>query len=209
MNRRRWALLIACPTIALGAITLQGVAQLTPTTVPTQPNDAGPPFDRDGGPMHGGRDGRGGWDRGGPGGDRGGPGGDRGGPGGDRGGPGGDRGGPGGGRGGPGGPERRIPSMDVMRGYMELVDRYTRLSSDPDAAGVSAVLAANDLLKSKGPEAAIKYFTDMLDARSGVTRPAIQRAIRLQLIDLYRANNKPDQAMEQIAILMQTPPDTK
>ena len=181
---RRWLLLIAAPTLALGA--MRGSAQTQPneaTTMPATRGDDGP--DGHDGPF------RGGGPRGG-----GGPFGERGGF---------DRGDRGPGRGGPGGPgggmERRAPSMDVMRGFLELVDRYTQLSSNPDAAGVSAVLATNDLYRGK-PDEAIAYFTKLLDE---VRRPTVKRAIRLQLIDLYKAAGKTELAIEQLEILMKAP----
>ncbi len=148
--------------------------------------------------------------RGGGGGDRGGPGGgDRGGPGGGRGGPrddqdspppmrgqGGGPGGPGG-MGGPGG-GRRDP-LGALSEYIQLVDRYTTLASNPSAAGVSAVVSLTELMKAKGPEATIAKLNEVLPQAKD---PAIQRAIRLQLIDLYKASRQDDKAIEQAVILI-------
>lgn len=185
MNRR-WMSLIACPALALSVIALRGDAQPTQVTQPTtQPDDRRPDDDR--GPREDRERRHGEWGE-----DRG-PRGPRG--------PFGERSGS---LRGPGGMERRMPSMDVMRGFLELVDRYTELSSNPDAAGISAVLAANDLYRAQGSDAAIAYFTLKLEQ---VKRPAIQRAIRLQLIDLYRAAGKTEQALEQLEVLMMAPRD--
>jgi len=121
------------------------------------------------------------------------------------GGPGG--GGPGGGgQGMPGGPNRMSPEMaqlDRMRGYIEVVDRFTRMARDPAASGVAAVIAASDMLKPRGADAAIDYFTKTLPQ---VKNEAVQRAIRLQLIDLYKTAGQQDKALDQMTQLMTSAP---
>lgn len=110
---------------------------------------------------------------------------------------------------GPGGPRfdpRRAPSMDTQRGYMELVRGYSDLSRDPSAAGVAAVITANDLLKPRGADAAIEYFDKLLPT---VKDPAITRAIRLQLVDLYRSSNRADEALKQLESLITAEPAAK
>ena len=52
-------------------------------------------------------------------------------------------------------------------------------------------------------DAAIAYFEKTLpEAKS----PAVQRAIRLQLVDLYKAVGKQDQALDQLKTLMTAEP---
>jgi len=98
----------------------------------------------------------------------------------------------GGGNGPMGGPWNQI---QMLRGYMDLVDSMSRLAKDPDAAGVAAVISGAEVLKPRGPDAAIDYFNKLLpDARS----QTIQRAIRLQLIDLYKASGQQEKALEQV-----------
>ena len=104
-----------------------------------------------------------------------------------------------GGPGGPGGMLMRSPTMDTMRGYMELVVRYGELSKDPSMAGVSAVLTANDLLRPRGAQAGIDYFVKLLP---DVKDPTVQRAIRLQLIELYRRAGQNDEALKQLEMLI-------
>lgn len=96
--------------------------------------------------------------------------------------------------------------MDTQRGYMELVRGYSDLSRDPSAAGVAAVITANDLLKPRGTDAAIEYFDKLLP---NVKDPAIARAIRLQLVDLYRASNRSDEALKQLESLITAEPSAK
>lgn len=189
------------------AVTISGyaLAQIAPNMGTaddrSQPNDrvmlaqAGPP---DGGPD------------GGPGGPGGGPGG--GGfpnaPGGGGGGPGMGPGGNGDGpmQGGPmqGGPRGMLRGgnggpVQQMRDYVDLIDKYSKLAADADASGVSAVISAGEILRPKGAPAAIEYFNKLLpQARSAV----VQRAIRLQLIDLYKQSQQTDKALEQIELLV-------
>lgn len=126
------------------------------------------------------------------------------------GGPGGGFGGPGMGMGRPphpGGPgmpppppmSDRMKQVEMLRGYLELVDRYTQMSSNPTNAGIAAVITANDILKSRGADAAIEYFTKLLP---DVKDAAVQRAIRVQLADLYKNSNQGDKALEQLRALM-------
>ena len=89
--------------------------------------------------------------------------------------------------------------VHVLKGWIDLVDSYTRLAKDPTAAGVAAVVTANDILKHKGTEVAIEYFTKLM---SEVKNESVQRAIRLQLVELYGKAGQPDQALEQLRMLM-------
>ena len=91
------------------------------------------------------------------------------------------------------------PQMLAMRGYLELVDQYTRMSRDPQTAGVAAVLAATDILKPRGADAAIAYFNKVLP---DVKNPAIKRAIHGQLADLYKQAGQQDKALEELQALM-------
>ena len=115
-------------------------------------------------------------------------------------------------RGGPGGPgmgrggfpppppiSDRIKQVEMLRGHLELVDRYTRLSSNSTSAGVAAVISAAEVLKTRGNDAAIEYFSKLLPE---VKDPAVQRAVRLQLSDLYKASNQGDKALEQLRALI-------
>ena len=177
---------------------------------PAPSNDAPPPGERQDGPPPGGPNGGGGDRDGRPGRGPGGPG--MGGPGMMRGGPGGPGmdGGPMGG--GPGGrmgmadasDDPRLRRFELMRGYLDAVDRYARLAHDPQMSGIAAVVQAADLLKPRGADAGIEYFTKLLP---DVKSPAVQRAIRIQLVDLYKAAGKQDQAMEQLKQLIVAPAD--
>ena len=101
--------------------------------------------------------------------------------------------------GGSGGSDPRMAKFEMLRGYLDAVDRYARLTRDPANSGIAAVVAAGDILRPRGADAAIEYFTKMLPE---VKTPAVQRAIRLQLVDLYKAAGKQDQALDQLKQLM-------
>ena len=116
--------------------------------------------------------------------------------------------GPGGGPGRPGLPppppvSERMKQVEMLRGYLELVDRYTHLANNATNTGIAAVLTSSDLLKARGNDAAIEYFTKLLPE---VKDPAVQRAIRLQLIDLYTNAKQSDRALEQLRALMVAEP---
>ena len=89
--------------------------------------------------------------------------------------------------------------FDLMRGYLDAVDRYARMAHNPNHAGIAAVVAAADILKPRGADTAIEYFTKLLP---DVKSPAVQRAVRLQLVELYKQAGKQDEALEQLKLLM-------
>ena len=93
--------------------------------------------------------------------------------------------------------------VELMRNWLDLIDRYARLSRDPVSAAVAAVVSADDLLRTKPPEQAIEFFNKMLDEAKNDT---VKRAIRLQLAELYGKANQPDKALEQLRKLMSDAP---
>jgi predicted negative regulator of RcsB-dependent stress response len=86
-----------------------------------------------------------------------------------------------------------------MQRYFDLVNQYSKMASDPQSAGVAAVVAASDILKPRGAEAAITWFNKVLPETKN---PAVQRAIRTQLADLYKQSGQADKALEQLQALM-------
>ena len=64
-------------------------------------------------------------------------------------------------------------------------------------------MGANEILKPKGADAAIAYFTKVLPQ---VKNEAVQRAIRVQLADLYKAAGQGDKALEQYEAMMTSAP---
>jgi hypothetical protein len=97
----------------------------------------------------------------------------------------------------------RMQRFELMRGYLDLVDRYARLAHDSTSSGIAAVVAAGDILKPRGTDAAIEFFTKSL---AEVKSPAVGRAIRLQLIELYKQAGKQDEALAQLKTLMTAEP---
>ena len=93
--------------------------------------------------------------------------------------------------------------LDRMRNWLDTVERYVRMARNPVDSAVAAVITANDILRPKGPDAAIDYFSKILPTTKN---DAVQRAIRLQLIELYKAKNQPEQALEQLQSLMTSAP---
>jgi hypothetical protein len=93
----------------------------------------------------------------------------------------------------------RMMKYAMLRQYIDAVEGYARLTRDPANSGIAAVVAAADILRPRGTDAVIDYFNKILPE---VKTPAVQRAIRLQLVDLYKASGKMDQALEQLKQLM-------
>jgi hypothetical protein len=89
--------------------------------------------------------------------------------------------------------------VELLRGYLEMVDRFSHLARDPASAGIAAVISANDMLKARGQDAVVNYFTKILP---NVKNEAVQRAIRIQLIQAYQTAGQQDKAMEQMESLM-------
>ena len=118
-------------------------------------------------------------------------------------------GGPGMRPGGPGmdrpGPLARNEQFEQLRNYLAVIDAFSRQSRDASQAGIAAVIAAADILKPRGTDAGIEYFSKMLPQ---VKNPAVQRAVRVQLAELYKSAGKQDQALEQLRELIVAEPTT-
>jgi len=93
--------------------------------------------------------------------------------------------------------------LDAVRNYLDVFDRYSRLSRDPTAAGVAAVVSAGEILRAKGADTAISYFNKVMP---DVKNESVQRAIRLQLIELYKMSGQQEKALEQLQNLMVNAP---
>jgi len=93
--------------------------------------------------------------------------------------------------------------LDAMKNYLDVFDRYSRLSRDPAAAGVAAVVTAGEILRARGADSAIAYFNKVLP---DVKNDSVQRAIRLQLVELYKMSGQQDKALDQLQTLMTTAP---
>jgi hypothetical protein len=98
------------------------------------------------------------------------------------------------------------PQMRMFQGYMMMVEQSARMSRDESTSGVAAVIMAGDLMKKKGPEATISYYNGLL---SDVKDPAVERAIRFQLVELYKRSNQPDKALGELTHLITGKPTTQ
>ena len=97
----------------------------------------------------------------------------------------------------------RMQHVEMLRGYLELVDRFSRLASNPTNSGVAAVITATEMLKARGNDAAIEYFTKVMP---DVKDASVQRAIRIQLVDLYKNSGQQDKALAELRSLMTESP---
>lgn len=97
----------------------------------------------------------------------------------------------------------RPGTFEAMRAYLDLVDRYSRLSRDPTTAAVAAVVQTADVLRPRGAQAVIEHYEKLLPE---VKNDAVARAIRLQLVDLYRQTQQADKAVAQLTELIKAAP---
>jgi len=66
------------------------------------------------------------------------------------------------------GDRRRENTSSVARRLSDVFDRYSRLSRDPTAAGVAAVVTSGEILRARGADTAIAYFNKVLpDVKNG------------------------------------------
>jgi lipopolysaccharide biosynthesis regulator YciM len=83
--------------------------------------------------------------------------------------------------------------------YIWFVEHSAAVSKDAETSAVQAVIEAKDLLRSKEPQVSIDFFTKALyDAKS----PAVKRAIRMTLYDLYKTQGQNDKALDQLQSLI-------
>jgi len=91
--------------------------------------------------------------------------------------------------------------VEQLRGYLDLVDRYSVVAKDRSQSGVAAVLYAHEVGKQLPPGEEVEYYTTLLPE---VKDDAVRRAIRFQLVELYLHEPNPDRAkaMEQLRLVI-------
>lgn len=93
---------------------------------------------------------------------------------------------------------------EFFRGYLDAVERYAQLSSNPRNAGVAAVVTAADMLRDQPPQATIDFFAPLLEAGQ-FPDYTVETAVRLQLAEAYRAAGQTEQALETLRALIVAP----
>lgn len=95
-----------------------------------------------------------------------------------------------------------IQKIDILRNYIDTIEHFSQMSRSADSAGVSAVVSATDMLRQRSLGEAIDFLNQQLPE---VKSPTIERAIRIQLADLYRQAGQTDKAIAQLSILIKVP----
>lgn len=90
---------------------------------------------------------------------------------------------------------------EFFRGYLDAIQRYTEISSDPKNAGVAAVVTAADMLRDQPPQATVDFFAPMVD-KGQFADESVRRAVHLQLAEAYRAQGEPAKALEILKTLI-------
>jgi len=96
-----------------------------------------------------------------------------------------------------------IQFIEAMRGYLEVIDRFSAIAQDPASSGVAAVLSAGEIFRNRSHEEAINFYIKLLPETKN---EAVQRAIRIQLAELYKNTNQPEKALEQLRTLITSAP---
>ena len=91
------------------------------------------------------------------------------------------------------------PQLNVVRGYLGIIGQLNEMAQDPTASGIAGVLGAAEILKPRGSEAVIEYFTKLLPE---VKNEAVGRAIRIQLVEAYKTSGQHDKALEELRTLI-------
>ncbi len=87
--------------------------------------------------------------------------------------------------------------IELYSELMGLVFDMTEIAENPTASGVAAVFAIEDHVES--PEQAIEFLESVLE---DVENPAIERAVRLQLSDMYSVEGNSQAALDQLRELI-------
>lgn len=96
--------------------------------------------------------------------------------------------------------EAQNPMMQqiaLMSRLLNLVGDFTKIAESPSAAGIAATMALDDHFKT--PAEAIAFLERVLPQAKD---PAVQRAIRIKLADLYKKSAQPQKAVEQLERLI-------
>jgi hypothetical protein len=88
--------------------------------------------------------------------------------------------------------EGPMGQIRLMRELLSLIDDVRKVTDSPSASGVAAVMGVKDQMQS--PQAAIDFLERTLPQ---VQDPSVQRAIRIQLGDLYKNTGQKDKALAQ------------
>jgi hypothetical protein len=86
-----------------------------------------------------------------------------------------------------------------LEGYLSAVGQYSHSNRDATTTAIAAVMQAAEILKSKGADAQISYFTKVLDKTENEN---VKRAIRLQLIDAFKRAGQTDKALDELKTII-------
>ncbi len=93
--------------------------------------------------------------------------------------------------------EAEMEMIKMFHVIMDLVQTSAEVADSETASGVAAVFAIEDYLGNG--EEAIEFFEERVDETES---DAIRRAVRIKLSELYEQNGRSDDAVEQLAILI-------
>jgi predicted negative regulator of RcsB-dependent stress response len=95
--------------------------------------------------------------------------------------------------------EKMSKFVEMMQTFVDTIQKLSDLAKDPVASGVAAAMDAKDQLAKVSPSSASSFLEETLrDAK----QPAIRRAIRMQLIDIYKNTGNVEDAKKHLKAIM-------
>ncbi len=94
-------------------------------------------------------------------------------------------------------------TLQGMNNYTWFIEHYSSVAKDSDAMGVAAVFEASDMMRGSNLDQQADFFNKMLFETHS---RAVQRAVRMKLVEIYRGMSRPDQAMQQLQALITEQP---
>lgn len=102
-------------------------------------------------------------------------------------------------------PPANPPQTDAWQSrgsYAWALGQYSNVAKDPEAMAIAAVYGADDLMQTQTPQQQADYFNKLL---FNTKSRAVQRAIRMRLVKIYKDSNRPDEALDQLQELINEP----
>lgn len=86
--------------------------------------------------------------------------------------------------------------LDAVTRVMDIVEQMTEVAKDPDAAAIAAIISVSDHHDEREQ---VEFLEGVLQETSSET---VRRAIRMQLIEVYKHSDRMDKAAEQARMLI-------
>ncbi|MEO0965145.1 MAG: hypothetical protein AAFY08_08490 [Planctomycetota bacterium] len=86
--------------------------------------------------------------------------------------------------------------LEAVTRVMDIVEQMTEVAKDPDASAIAAIISVSDHHDEREQ---VEFLEGVLQETSSET---VRRAIRMQLIEVYKHSDRMDKAAEQARMLI-------